>query len=53
MTGGSVAVGAGVALGEASVGVAVRGTGVADADGDELGDDDADDDGPADGAATC
>lgn len=53
MTGGSVAVGEAVGLGWASVGVAVRGAGVADADGDELGGDDADGDGFADGAATC
>lgn len=33
--------------------MAVRGAGVADADGDELGDVDADADGLADGAATC
>ena len=53
MTGGSVAVGEGVGLGRASVGVAVRGAGVDEAGGDELGDDDAEDDGLADGAATC
>jgi predicted NBD/HSP70 family sugar kinase len=53
VTGGSVVVGTGVALGWAVVGVAVRGTGVADGEGDELGDADVDGDGLADGAATC
>jgi hypothetical protein len=53
VTGGNVAVGTGVGLGCASVGVAVRGTGVIEADGDELGDDDADGEGLADGVATC
>ncbi len=57
MTGGSVAVGAVVGLGFASVGVGVgvRGAAVTDAgaDGDELGNDDGDGDGVADGAATC
>ncbi len=51
MTGGSVAVGDGVGLGWVSVGVAVRGAGVAE--GEELGGDDAEGDGLADGAATC
>jgi hypothetical protein len=48
-------VGTGVALGGASVGVAVRGGGEAVSDGDTLGDDDGDVDGEglADGAATC
>jgi hypothetical protein len=54
VTGGSVVVGAGVALGWAVVGVAVRGTGVADGEGDELGDADVEGDGVlADGAASC
>lgn len=47
MTGGKVRVGVALGLGEASVGVAVRGTDVGD--GDELGEGD----GLADGAATC
>jgi hypothetical protein len=48
-------VGAGVALGGASVGVAVRGGCVAVTDGEALGDVDGDGDGEglADGAATC
>jgi len=51
VTGGSVAVGEGVGLAWASVGVGVRGAGVAD--DDALGDDDADGDGLACGVATC
>jgi hypothetical protein len=54
VTGGSVAVGTGVGLGDASVdGVGVRGAGVDDAEGDGLADDDADGDGLAEGVATC
>jgi len=51
-SGVTVGTGVRVGLGCASVGVGVRGAGVAEADGDELGEDDAEGDGLGDGAAT-
>jgi hypothetical protein len=48
-----VTVGTGVRLGDASVGVGVRGAVVVEGDGEALGDEDADGDGLGDGAATC
>ncbi len=53
VTGGRVAVATGVGLGCASVGAGVRGAGVIEADGDELGEVDADGEGLAEGVATC
>jgi hypothetical protein len=50
---GTVAVGTGVALGGASVGVGVLGAGVAEAEGDELGELEGEGDGLPDGATSC